>query len=299
MPMSAAIVAGGGLASSLIGGAGQLFMQNKSIDAQQNLLTRGLTAAQNWYGNATTAANNALTGAEDTLSPYVSAGVTGLQNFMKALPNLTKPFDASQLASTPGYQFTLGQGLEKTTSQQAAQGGAVSGNEGKAVADYTTGLAQNTYNQQLANYLAQNNQIANLLYQPVNAGLSAGGTLAGIQGQLGTALTSGATSLGGAALGGSVTTGQGIANALTGSGNAIAGAATGASNALTSGVQYSILAPYIQAMQANQLAQANAANAGNSGGYIATSVATNGLSSPATPFTTNAGSTAPFTYAGG
>jgi hypothetical protein len=293
MPMSAAIVAGGGIASSLIGGAGQLFMQNKAINAQQNLLTQGLNAAQSWYGTAQDAASNAITGATDILSPYVTAGTNALANYTKALPNLTKPFDASQLASTPGYQFTLGQGLEKTTAQQAAQGGAVSGNEGKAIADYTTGLAQNTYNSQFQNYLAQNSQIANLLYQPVGTGITAGNELAGITGQLGTALTSGATQLGGQALGGSVTTGQGLASSYTGAGNAIAGAATGSSNALTSGVQYSILAPYIQAMQANQLAQAQAAGGGASA-YSSNALATGG-NTGAVPYVGNY----PSMYAGG
>jgi hypothetical protein len=214
MPMGAAI-GGGGVLASIIGSGAQVYEQGKAISAQQNLLTQGLTTAQN------------------ALSPYITAGSNALGPYLSALGNLTKPFNPSDLAATPGYAFTLGQGKEAT---QAALGplGQLggSGNEGKAISSFTTGLAQDTYNQQFQNYLAQNQQIANLLYQPVAGGQQAGQVLAQ------------------SALNANVTTGAGIAGSTTGIGNAIAGGATGASNALTSGIQYSILAPYIAALTA-------------------------------------------------
>jgi hypothetical protein len=213
MPMGAAI-GGGGVLASIIGSGAQVYEQNKAISAQQNMLTQGLTTAQN------------------ALGPYITAGSNALGPYLSALGNLTKPFNPSDLAATPGYAFTLGQGKEATQAALGPSGGIVSGNEGKAISSFTTGLAQNTYNQQFQNYLQQNQQIANLLYQPVAGGQQAGSVLAQ------------------SALGANVTTGAGIAASTTGIGNAIAGGATGASNALTSGVQYSILAPYIAALTA-------------------------------------------------
>jgi hypothetical protein len=134
------------------------------------------------------------------------------------------------LESTPGYQFTLNQGLKSTQNSYAANGLASSGAASKGAASYATGLAQSTYNQQLQNYLTQNQQIANLLYMPVQTGANAANTLTG------------------AALG----TGQGIANSLTGGGNAIAGAATGGANALTGGVNTALQYQLIQQLLASR-----------------------------------------------
>jgi hypothetical protein len=227
MPLGAAI-GGGGVLASLIGSGAQVYEQGKAISAQQNMLTAGLGAAGGYFNTA-----------QNILNPYVNMGSNALQTYISALPNLTKPFNPSDLAATPGYAFTLGQGQKATIDALGPSGQIGSGNEGKALASFSTGLAQNTYNQQFQNYLAQNQQIANLLYQPVPAGIQAGTTLAGISGQIGQS-----------ALGANVTTGGGIAGSTTGTGNAIAGGATGTSNALTSGIQYSILAPYLAALTA-------------------------------------------------
>ena len=55
-----------------------------------------------------------------------------------------------QLEATPGYQFTLGQGLKSTQSAAAARGLGVSGAALKGAASYVTGLANNTYKDQFA-----------------------------------------------------------------------------------------------------------------------------------------------------
>jgi hypothetical protein len=168
--------------------------------------------------------------AQNELNPYITAGDNALTSYNAALPTLTKPFDASMLASTPGYQFTLDQGLKSTQNSYAANGLGSSGAAEKGAASYATGLAQSTYNQQLTNYLTQNQQIANLLFQPVQTGANAAGALAG----------------------GAISTGQGISNALTGGGNAIAGAATGGANALTGGISTAMQYQLIQQLLASR-----------------------------------------------
>jgi hypothetical protein len=55
------------------------------------------------------------------------------------------------LAQTPGYQFTLDQGLRATQSSAAARGLGMSGAAMRGAADYASGKASETYNQQLTN----------------------------------------------------------------------------------------------------------------------------------------------------
>ena len=62
------------------------------------------------------------------------------------------------LANTPGYQFTLGQGLNSVQNTNAANGRGVSGNSLAGAANYATGLANNTFNQQLQNSLTSQGQ---------------------------------------------------------------------------------------------------------------------------------------------
>jgi hypothetical protein len=57
------------------------------------------------------------------------------------------------LAQTPGYQFTLDQGLRATQSSAAARGLGMSGAAMRGAADYAGGLASKTYDQQLKNAL--------------------------------------------------------------------------------------------------------------------------------------------------
>lgn len=53
---------------------------------------------------------------------------------------------AEDAAQTPGYQFTLKQGLQAVDSSAAARGLGVSGANIRGAADYATGLANSTYN---------------------------------------------------------------------------------------------------------------------------------------------------------
>ncbi len=100
-----------------------------ALGSAQNLLTN------NGYLNGTTAFNPGAAGI-----PYASS--TGAFNF-----------NGSDLANTPGYKFILQQGQNAVNNAQAASGLGVSGAQQKAMAGYTTGLADSTYNQQFANQL--------------------------------------------------------------------------------------------------------------------------------------------------
>lgn len=159
------------------------------------------------------------------LSPFVAAGQTGVNNLVGRLSSLTTPFQPTQaqLAATPGYQFTLQQGLQATQNAYAAQGLGSSGSALKGAANYAEGLAGTTYQQQFQNYLAQNQQIFNMLSNLSQQGISAGGALAGVGVQAGQGISNTLTSGAAAQAAGIV----GSTNALT---NALSGVAGGAGN---------------------------------------------------------------------
>ena len=121
-------------------------------------------------------------------------------------------FNPSDLQNTPGYQFTLQQGQKGVNNALSSQGLLGSGAQAKALSDYTTGLAQNTYNQQLQNALG--------MYQTnYNSALGQYNTNAG---QLGSLLNLGQNAAAG--------TGQAAYNTQVGAGNALAAGQVAAGN---------------------------------------------------------------------
>lgn len=111
------------------------------------------------------------------LQNLTGTGAPGGGNDNPLAAYLTKPFEPTmeQLAQTPGYQFALDQGLKATTNRETAMGlgGPLSGALSRATADYATGLASTTYQQQFQNYLGQNSQIFNMLKGQVDLGENA------------------------------------------------------------------------------------------------------------------------------
>lgn len=127
------------------------------------------------------------------LAPYVNWGVEGIDALKSRMGELTSSFNPTmeQLEKTPGYQFALQQGLKSTQNSYAAKGLGVSGAAIKGGADYATGLASQTYQQQFQNDLAQKAQQFNMLLNPVQIGAGA----ASGQGQLGTQVANNLSSI--------------------------------------------------------------------------------------------------------
>ena len=65
---------------------------------------------------------------------------------LRAIAQATQAFQ-----NTPGYQFQLQQGTQNVDRNQAAAGMLGSGNTDAAVSNYTTGLANQSWNQYLQN----------------------------------------------------------------------------------------------------------------------------------------------------
>lgn len=124
---------------------------------------------------------------------------------------LDKPFAPTDLQNTPGYQFTLNQGLDAINNTASARGGVGGGNQLKAITDYAEGLASTTYQQQLQDYMAQQNQQLGALQNVAGSGQNAVSGLA--------------------AAGQNAATNAG--NALIGAGNATSAGQIAQGNALT------------------------------------------------------------------
>lgn len=134
--------------------------------------------------------------------------ISGLQSGAGAAPGnpltapLTRPFQPTmtELEATPGYQFTLNQGLKATQNAATSMGLGQSGPAIAAAGDYAAGLASTTYQQQFGNYWTNNlnlyNMVSGLATMGQNA--AAGVGTAGIQtaGAMGNMLTGGAAALG-------------------------------------------------------------------------------------------------------
>lgn len=189
------------IGSAVVGAVGSSIASSKAASAQEKAADKSSDTQLQMFNKM-----------QNTLQPYVDTGNTALQG----LGSLTSSgyfspitMDQATLEKTPGYQFTLGQGLKSTQNAAAARGLGVSGAALKAASNYATGLASNTYQQQFSNALANQNNVFNRLMSMAQLGESAGAGVgsAGIQ------------------------TGQTIGQNTIGAGNAAAGAYMNMGNA--------------------------------------------------------------------
>ncbi len=203
--------------------AGGYMSVTGGIIAGASLLGSAATAGTSLYGAgkqsdaATTAANLQKQQYDQTRQdqlPFIQQGQTAVNTIGSDIRNKTgfaTPFD---FQADPGYKFNLQQGQEAINNSAAAKGGVLNGGTLKALSQYTSGLADTTYNSAYNRYLQGSQNSYNQLAGLANLG-------------------EGATSNTGAA-------GENAANAqgnyLTQAGNATAAGAVGAGNAVSSGL---------------------------------------------------------------
>ena len=180
---AAAVGAAGSIGGSLISGnasaqasKAQAANQQEAMMLQQfNLMQQQQAFAP--FTKAGTAAVNTLGGTGPTGVSSMASQFAPGSDFMNQVTAQWQP-TMQQLQQTPGYQFTLDQGLQTVANAYSGQGlGAgtqqslVPGQAGstapsgvgmKGALNYAQGLAANTYQQQFSNYMAQNAQRFNL-----------------------------------------------------------------------------------------------------------------------------------------
>ena len=233
------------LGGSLLSGIGGMMAAGRQASAanaagNQSALWQmlGIQNAQNMYNNAATA-----------LKPYTTAGNTTIDLLTKYMQdtgakdagiggggsNLLSTFQPTQaqLEQTPGYQWARQQALGGMANSGAAKGLGAAGNTVLGIGQTATGLASQTFQQQLQNYMGQNQQAYNMLMGPSQLGANAAGTLA-----------QGAFGLGGQMMQGFGNIGQTLGAATMGAGNALSGGI----QSLTSGVGQAAMMPYFAQM---------------------------------------------------
>ena len=245
-PLAMGLMYGGG---ALLGGIGGMLGANKQAGAAQQAGNQsalwqmlGIQNAQNMYNQAAS-----------TLSPYTGAGSKSVGLLMDYLQgtgaqqagvggggaNLLSTFQPTQqqLEQTPGYQWAKQQTLGAMTNSGAARGLGASGNLVQGIGQAATGLASQTFQQQLQNYMNQNQQAYNMLMGPSQLGATAANTLAS----------------------GGMQLGQSMMNAYGGVGNTLGAATMGAGNALSGGIQSltggagsAMMMPYMAQMYSGQ-----------------------------------------------
>lgn len=219
-PLTMALMAGGG---QMLSGLGSFLGSRTQANAASSAGQMG------WLGSvlAAQAAEQGFQRAQGALKPFTTAGSKSLDLLMSYLqgdaaqragvggggPSLISTFAPTmeQLEKTPGYQWARDQALGAMTNTAAAKGLGTSGNLIQGIGTTATGLASQTFQQQLQNYLAQNQQAYNMLYGPSAMGTQAAQGIAN-------AATSAGGLIGNAAVGAGTALGQGI----MGAGNAIA-----------------------------------------------------------------------------
>jgi hypothetical protein len=229
-PLTMGLMYGGG---SMLSGLGGMLGSSTQANAA------GSAGQMGWLGSimAAQAAEQGFQRAQGALSPYSTAGTKSLDLLQSYLtgnaaqqagvggggPSLISTFQPTQaqLEQTPGYQWAQSQALGAMANSGAAKGLGTSGNLVQQLGQTATGLASQTFQQQLQNYLTQNQQAYNMLYGPSQLGANAAQGIA-------SAATGSAANIGNALTGAGTALGQGIMNAgtYTGAGtNALFGAA--------------------------------------------------------------------------
>lgn len=195
----------------------------------------GVASGALGYLGATSAANTQASAARDAaglaagnlattradLAPWRMAGGNALTDLSSRLPGLSSPItmDQASLEATPGYQFTLDQGLKSVQNAAAAKGLGISGAALKGAARFATGLADSTYQNRFGNELASRQNSYNMLSGVSGMGQNA----AAMTGTLGAQNTAAVNA---ANLGGATATASG----MVGGTNALSNALTGGVN---------------------------------------------------------------------
>lgn len=129
--------------------------------------------------NASTVEQQKLDDTTDNFNPYLQTGVQANNALSSRLNELTAPITMNEatLQNTPGYQFNLAQGEKAVQNAASARGLGTSGAALKGAAQYATGLADSTYQNQFNNANINNTNAYNRLMGVSNSGQTAANNL--------------------------------------------------------------------------------------------------------------------------
>jgi len=172
------------------------------------------------------------------IKPFLDFGTGQLPVLAGRMDELTAPYpdwkpDLASLQQTPGYQFTLDQGLKRVQAEAAARGQGRGGPSLQGAIQYAEGLAGTRYDTEFQHYLAlrtqdlaSKGQEYNMLTGAVGIGERAAATGAGVASNYASQAGQTLGQLGAAQASGIVGSANAWGNALTGVGNAAGNAAS-------------------------------------------------------------------------
>jgi len=177
MPIVSAIAPIASIAAPLIGGAMASSAANKAAKTQAGAANQATALQREMWQKQL-----------ELQKPFYEAGLTGQNALLqylglggdKTAANYgagMQPFTGADLATEPGYQFRLSEGVNALNKQAAARGGLMSGAALKEAArygqDYASGEYQNAYNR----YWNQRNQLLNPLQSLLGQAQTSAGTI--------------------------------------------------------------------------------------------------------------------------
>lgn len=173
--------------------------------------------------DATNAQLNMYNQTKAGLQPYNTGGQADFSRLNKLInspayingPSLSE----SATRATPGYQFNLNQGLKATQNSAAARGLGVSGAAMKGAAQYATGLADSTYQNQFADRVTNQTNAYNRLLGGATIGENAGAQTGAFATQTGTNIGNNIIGAGNAQAASSIATGNAIGSVGSSVGN--------------------------------------------------------------------------------
>lgn len=182
--------------------------------------TQAFVALRNKYGG-----DDAQAGAD--FNARMAQGPSGFADLIPGLAtpdtnsmakgSLLAPFNPTeaQLQATPGYQFNLSQGEKAVTNSNAARGLGVSGAALRGAADYATGLADSTYQNQFNNYQTQQSNDFNRLMGLSTLGQNSAAQTGAFATQTGANVGSNLIGAGNAQAGANMATGTAVSGATS------------------------------------------------------------------------------------
>jgi len=168
-----------GFVSSIVGGIMGAHAAGKAADAEVKGAQQAQQLSKTNQDAAVQAQQNALANVTTAEQPYQKLGSTSANHLADLVSTGFTAPTLAEAEATPGYQFTLSQGLDSINRNAAANGTLMSGNTGKALTDYAEGLASTTYNQDYQRALDTYMANYQTLMGGTNAGLTSTGQLTG------------------------------------------------------------------------------------------------------------------------
>ena len=225
----------GGIAAGGASAIGQAVGSANAAGAQERNANQAMDLQREMYGQQRADMWDMYNQQRQDMSPWLGAGQSSLGELLRQMGagEFDQPFDYSQLANDPGFQFRMEQGQKALERSASARGLLNSGGALKSLTRYSQGLAsdefQNAWSRNQAENTGRYNRLANMagVGQAAAQNLGAmGGQTAGNLGQFGGQFASNMGNLYGA-LGNAQSAGaMGGANAFSGMMNTLGNAGT-------------------------------------------------------------------------